>query len=254
MMIPRVRTSASSDRTPRHPPTSVTATANTPSSSASGGIQQRSATVEVLVLALLRDVDDDLVADPVTRDLLLARRPLEVGVHLVAGVGAFEDDDRTPGSPPVGSNSMTSAWTRVTGGGMLDGGVRSGTSQIATRMMNPPASGSVPPEAGERDRLGGCVAGSLATVGHAGPAVASADVSASSLSARRWLSASSADRLAPETDQDARPAVAGLEPSVVDHSCPAGKGLQRHDQPISNSGATTAIPNAVSGGPPGSRR
>ena len=111
---------------------------------------------------------------------------------------------------------------------MLEGGVRSGTSQIATRMTRPPMSGrSVPPQAGERDRLGSRVAEPIAAVGHAagtgrrfrrrlGELLERAEVVVGELP----------DRLPPEADEHARPAVAGLEPAVVDDPRPARERLQ----------------------------
>ena len=88
------RASASSDRTPRQPPTSVTATANVPRQQGERrdpvAIGDRD---EVLVLALLRDVDDHLIADAVARDLLLAGWTLEVRIQLLARIGAVDDDD-----------------------------------------------------------------------------------------------------------------------------------------------------------------
>ena len=84
MITTSVSASAISDRTPRQPPTTVTATAKIPSRIARTGMRYRSPTVMTSPSGSMRGVDDDLVADVVARQVFGPGRPLEEPVDRLA--------------------------------------------------------------------------------------------------------------------------------------------------------------------------
>ena len=123
-----------------------------------------------------------------------------------------------PGKPPVSRSSTIRAWTRTTGGGSLDGGVRSGMSARPMRRSKPPKSADgIPAQPGERN---------LWLVGHAaGPAASPAGTLGPLLQCPEVCLRDRIDRLAAEADEDARPSVGRLERSLVDDPRPARERL-----------------------------
>ena len=92
-MTASVSPRAISERTPRHPPTTVTATANSPSNSPSTGTRYRSATETNVESGSSEALDHDLVADVVARQVLLSGRALERAVDRLPSLRPGQDLD-----------------------------------------------------------------------------------------------------------------------------------------------------------------
>ena len=226
------------DRTPRQPPTTVTAKANRPTSNASVGMRYRSLTatnpacgsVEMLMMTS----SPTSKSGRASRPLGPCRKPSTTSP--VFGPSAIPSTTRmrtsgVPGSV-LGSSSRILPCTSWTGGRPDGRGAMSGTNtKIARTISNPPTSAT----ALRRRPANGTASGRVVDTGEASGCRRCVFCAFRTLLERTEMGFDAGlERAPPEPDEDVGPAIERLERRGMDHPRPTGDRLQPPAHSLSN--------------------